>query len=157
MTGEALGAAGDREVRAECQRALPEGVARVLSTATRVPPAWAASASRRTSQTSSPGLDGVSIQSSLAPSITASWASPAVGAVRTWTPYASSWARTSGRAWYPSSGRTTVSPARAWESRTAETAAMPEAKTTVSTSSPGASSSPMARSSRVQVGLVSRP
>lgn len=35
---------------------------------------------------------------------------------------------------------------------------MPEANTSVSTPSrPGASSSPMARSSRVQVGLSSRP
>ncbi|CAM5366981.1 hypothetical protein SMICM304S_07712 [Streptomyces microflavus] len=36
-------------------------------------------------------------------------------------------------------------------------AAIPEAKTVVLTSSPGASSSPMARSRWVQVGLVSRP
>ncbi|GAA3094229.1 hypothetical protein GCM10020254_44210 [Streptomyces goshikiensis] len=51
-----------------------------------------------------------------------------------------------------------MSPVRVWERRTAEIAAIPEAKTTVcAPSAPGASSSPMARSSRVQVGLVSRP
>ncbi|MGC0348435.1 hypothetical protein RKD34_004015 [Streptomyces sp. SAI-218] len=51
-----------------------------------------------------------------------------------------------------------MSPARSCEKSTAEMAAMPEAKTRVSTPSrPGASSSPMARSSRLQLGLVSRP
>lgn len=109
------------------------------------------------SQTSRPGLEGVSIQSSLAPSRAVSWPSPPVGAVRTSTPYASNCSRTSGSAWYPSVGRTTMSPARAWEKRTAEIAAMPEAKTVVTTSSPGASSSPMAFSRWVHVGLVSRP
>ncbi len=49
-------------------------------------------------------------------------------------------------------------PARSWENSTAEIAAMPEANTSVSTSSrPGASSSPTARSSRVHVGFSSRP
>lgn len=42
---------------------------------------------------------GRSIHSSLAPSRAASCASPAVGAVRTSTPYAASCSRTSGRAW----------------------------------------------------------
>jgi len=73
-------------------------------------------------------------------------------------PYAVNCSRTSGRIWYPSEGSTTASPARNWEKRTAEAAAMPEAKTRVSTSyRPGASNSPMARSRWVQVGFSSRP
>ncbi|MGC0348436.1 hypothetical protein RKD34_004016 [Streptomyces sp. SAI-218] len=51
------------------------------------------------SHTSRPGLDGLSIHSSRAPSRTSSWASPPVGAVRTSMPYASSWARISGSTW----------------------------------------------------------
>ncbi len=77
----------------------PIGVARVLSTATSAPASCAAATSRRMSQTSRPGLEGLSIHSSFAPSSSASWASPPVGAVRTSTPKAVSCSRTSGSAW----------------------------------------------------------
>ena len=45
----------------------PSGVASVLSTASRPPAAWAAPATAAMSQTSSPGLEGVSIHTSVAP------------------------------------------------------------------------------------------
>ena len=54
------------------------GVASVLSTASSAPSAWAAAASAATSSTARPGLDGVSIQTSVAPGSAAVIASASV-------------------------------------------------------------------------------
>jgi hypothetical protein len=64
----------------------PSGVASVLSTASRAPAAWAASATAAMSQTASAGFDGVSTQTSVAPSHAATIASVSVGTKRTSTP-----------------------------------------------------------------------
>ena len=58
----------------------------VLSTASRAPAAWAAAATAAMSATSSPGLDGDSIQTIVAPSQAATIAAVSVGTSRTSTP-----------------------------------------------------------------------
>jgi hypothetical protein len=67
------------------------GVASVPSTASRAPAAWTSSASVPMSSTESPGFDGVSIQTSVAPVIAARTASISVGTSRTSTPSGARW------------------------------------------------------------------
>ena len=102
------------------------------------------------SQTSSPGLDGVSSSTSEAPSRAPRTAASSVGTSRISTPRGPRCSRIITRAVkYPSDGITRTPSGGTSEKTTDEIAAMPDGNT----SDRPPSSSPSARSSAVQVGF----